>query len=72
MRNKTIIKLKDENKEAVELIYYDGVKLEAVMQDNTILAWYDYANDHEKWFIIKVFFSLNLLFYSIQQSFRHL
>lgn len=52
MRNKNIVKYKTEKLELIELIYYDGVKLQVDLTNNIVLAWYDELKDNEEWFHI--------------------
>lgn len=52
MRNKSIAKYDDKTLELIELIYYDGVKLQVDLDNNIVLAWYDEKASYEEWFYI--------------------
>lgn len=52
MRQKDLITISGKEKDFIELIHYDGSKLQVDLDDNHILAWYDYENNHEEWFLI--------------------
>lgn len=54
MREKQIITMNGKPSEFIELIYYDGSKLQIDLNNNRILAWYDYFNDYEEWFLINL------------------
>lgn len=52
MRTKHSINIMDKLEKFYDLIYYDGPKLQVNIENNQILAWYDYKSDHEEWFLI--------------------
>ncbi len=53
-REKYIINIDSNKQEFIELIYYDGSKLQINLEDKSILAWYNYNNDYEEWYYIKL------------------
>jgi len=54
MRNKNIAKYNGKKLELIELIYYDGVKLQVDLDNNIVLAWYDEKASCEEWFCIRL------------------
>lgn len=54
MRKKQLINIQSNVSEFVELIYYDGSKLQVDLKNNRVLAWYDYENNYEEWFLINI------------------
>ena len=53
-REKYIINIDTNKQEFIELIYYDGSKLQINLENKSILAWYNYNNDYEEWYYIKL------------------
>jgi len=54
MREIEIVNLNGNSINFMELIYYDGSKLQVSIEDNSILAWHDCKGTYEEWFLIKV------------------
>ncbi len=45
--------LNNNEESFLDVIYYDGVKLQVNLNNNTVLAWYDSNVNDEEWFYIK-------------------
>lgn len=52
MRDIFSITINKKQSEFIELIYYDGSKLQIDLENNRMLVWYDYRKEYEEWFLI--------------------
>jgi hypothetical protein len=53
MRDEETITINNKTSKFIELIYYDGVKLQVDLRNNLILVWHNYMDEHEEWFLVK-------------------
>jgi len=53
MKTETSIKILENINTFIDVLYYDGIKLQVDIENYNLLVWYDYEETFEKWFYIK-------------------
>ncbi len=53
MKTETSIKILENIDTFIDVLYYDGIKLQVDIENYNLLVWYDYEETFEKWFYLK-------------------